>query len=710
QSWHDTYGQIVATGQSMRFVKEARGLGRWFDVYAFRLGEPEDGKVAVLFTDVTERRRSAEELKQARSRLVSTLSAAEIGTWEFDPIHDVVQADENLRKMFGVSREEAQGGALAVYTRAIHPDDVGQVESAIKAALEGDEDYEINYRLLSPGGGVRHVVARGRVERDADGLAVRLPGVVIDVTAERLAEEQLQASEIRRRLALDAAELGAWNIDPQTNTLTTDLRFRQIFSDTTAPISYTQAFELVHPDDRERVRQAIAAATDPQNPQPYSIEYRVVHPSGAMRWIFAQGRSHFEATPVGRKLVSFDGTIVDITERKKAEQDLQQLAANLAETDRRKDEFLATLAHELRNPLAPIKTAAQLMQLEGDEPEKLRELSLVIDRQVKQMVRLIDDLLDISRISRGKIKLQSHPCDLRDVVSVALEAAQPFIASSGQTLQVDVDGQPLWVNGDAARLAQIMINLLNNAAKYTPPAGKIWLSVVPDGDQVVLKVRDDGIGLPQSQLSNIFAMFEQVDVSKERGQSGLGIGLALVKTFVELHGGSVEAHSDGLGCGCEFRVRLPRLLDPPPSSLSDKHSLESSTSESKVHPDRGPLKILVVEDTRMIRYTLVRLLKVMGHEVMEARDGREGLDIALSFRPDVLFSDISMPHMNGHELASKIRGMESMRAVRLVALTGFGQEADRQLAFQSGFDHHLVKPVDAGVLAQFFEDLRRTAP
>lgn len=397
-------------------------------------------------------------------------------------------------------------------------------------------------------------------------------------------------------------------------------------------------------------------------------------------------------------IIRWFGTNTDISKERESQLELRNIAAKLSEADRRKDAFLATLAHELRNPLSPIKTASQLMQLVGDDATQLRELSEVIDRQVAHMVRLIDDLMDVSRISRGKIRLRLEMCDLREVIASATEAVASLFSESDQTLRVEIADQALKVKGDKARLVQVLVNLLNNAGKYTPDAGNIWLSVGQVDGRALIQVRDDGVGLSEENLEAIFEMFAQVDGAKERGQSGLGIGLSLARSLVELHEGQLTAESDGLGCGSTFAVRLPLIGT---SAQAVPHAEPEAEDLKAVRP----VRVLVVEDTRTIRFMISRLLSTMGHEVAEAADGQEALDVARRFKPEVIFSDISMPVMNGYELARKIRASTAFDGVQLVALTGYGQESDRMNALESGFNDHIVKPVDARVLSNFFSKL-----
>lgn len=360
----------------------------------------------------------------------------------------------------------------------------------------------------------------------------------------------------------------------------------------------------------------------------------------------------------------------------------------LREADCRKNEFLAMLAHELRNPLAPIRNAAQILQLGGDE-RAVRAVSDMMDRQVGQMVRLVDDLLDVSRISRGKIELRKERVELASVVHHAVEAAHSLYESMNHDLTVTLPSQPIYLNGDPTRLAQIVGNLLNNACKFTDTGGRIRLTVEREGEQAVIQVRDSGIGIAADQLPRIFDMFTQVDCSLERSTSGLGIGLSLVKNLVEMHGGTVEVHSAGLGQGSEFVVRLPVLADMP------KPPPEPAVSEPTPTTAR---RILVVDDNRDSANSLAMLLKLTGHETHTAYDGLEAVESAATLRPDVVLLDIGLPKLNGYEAARQIRQQPWGKGMVLVALTGWGQAEDRQRSEQVGFDAHMVKPVDLDAL------------
>jgi PAS domain S-box-containing protein len=381
----------------------------------------------------------------------------------------------------------------------------------------------------------------------------------------------------------------------------------------------------------------------------------------------------------------------DVTERKRLEEDLRRLAADLSEADRRKNEFLAMLAHELRNPLAPISNAVRALHLRTADPDALRSLSDMLQRQVAQMARLVDDLLDMSRISRGKIELRKRRVELAPIVQQAVEAVRSSYASHDRQLTVTVPPHALHVNADAARLAQVVGNLLNNACKFTDAGGHVRLAVEQHGAEAVVRVRDDGIGIAAEHLPGLFAMFAQVDTSLERSRDGLGIGLTLVKTLVELHGGTVEARSEGPGRGSEFTIRLPLLADAPEAAQP------AAAAEPTPHLRR---RILIVDDSEDGADSLAMLLQLAGHETHKAHDGLAAIEEAQRLRPDVVLLDIGLPKLNGYEVCSRIRDAPWGRDLLLVALTGWGQQEDRQRSRETGFDAHMVKPVDFDALVK----------
>jgi signal transduction histidine kinase/ActR/RegA family two-component response regulator len=406
----------------------------------------------------------------------------------------------------------------------------------------------------------------------------------------------------------------------------------------------------------------------------------VLWPDGSVHWIEMHG-SHYGVDRSRERLV---GIVSDITRRKDAE-------ALLRDADRRKDEFLATLAHELRNPLAPITNAIQIMRLSSD-PAAHETARNIVERQLGQMVHLVDDLLDVSRISRDKVELRSEPTDLLGALQTALETSRPLIDAARHRLTVSLSAPgAVRVNGDPMRLSQILSNLLNNAAKYTPEGGRIEVALEVEGGEAVVSVQDSGIGISEEMLPRVFDMFAQVDRTLERSQGGLGIGLALVRKLVELHGGSVRAHSDGEGQGSRFVVRLP-LASTAPAAAAPAHPKIKAA-------DDDACTILIVDDNLDSATSMSKLMELLGYRTLVAYDGVAAVEMVSRHRPDVTLMDIGLPVLNGRDAARKIRAMDGAPEMLLIAISGWGQERDIAKSREAGFDHHFVKPVDVARLA-----------
>ena len=375
----------------------------------------------------------------------------------------------------------------------------------------------------------------------------------------------------------------------------------------------------------------------------------------------------------------------------KLEASLHQQEEALREADRRKNEFLATLAHELRNPLAPLRNSLEVIRLGGDSPATMHDLRERMDRQVVQMTRLVEDLLDVSRIAQGKLVLRKAPLDLRAVLEQGAQMSAPLIEARKHRIAIELPVEPLGVAGDQTRLLQVFVNLLNNAAKFTPEGGHIGLSAAREGEEAVVRVKDDGAGIAAELLPSIFDMFRQVDVNAERVQAGLGIGLTLVRRLVELHDGTVTAKSPGLGQGSEFVVRLPFVAP-----------LFGPATEPE-HQESPCRHILIIEDNRDGRDSLALLLGMLGHRIDTAEDGESGVQAALSLGPEVALIDIGLPKLDGHAVATRLRA-ELGKRTRLIALTGHSQPEDRQRALEAGFDAHLAKPVDLDELQRILAE------
>jgi two-component system CheB/CheR fusion protein len=487
---------------------------------------------------------------------------------------------------------------------------------------------------------------------------------------------QRRDSERIYRAIGESIDYGVWISNREGRNTYTSESFLRLVGLTPEQCSGFGWVQLLHPDEAEATVAAWKECIKTGEFWDYEHRYRGV--DGKWHPILGRG------VPVRDErgeILCWAGINLDISRLKAVEEALR-------EADRRKDEFLAVLAHELRNPLAPLRTALHVLRHTGLAEETFTRMRDMMERQVRQMTRLVDDLLDISRIGRGKIELRQERLDLATVIHSALETSEPLIEAGRHELTVSLPDQPLDVTGDPARLSQVLANLLNNAAKYTADGGHIRLTARREGNQVVVRVRDNGAGIASEVLPHVFEMFMQSGQLQDRSEGGLGIGLTLVRRLVELHGGSVTVHSNGPGTGSEFVVRLPAAPDAP-----DSRPLRRQEPEEEKAPVSPPRRILVVDDNRDAAESLVTLLQIAGHEVRLAHDGPRALATAREFLPDVVLLDIGMPGMSGYQVAQRIREEPELRHVTLIAQTGWGQEEDRRRAQAAGFDHYLVKPL-----------------
>ena len=498
----------------------------------------------------------------------------------------------------------------------------------------------------------------------------------------REASEALRQSHARFEALFDAAPLGVYLVDADLRIRQVNPKARPAFGDIEGLIGsdFVEVIHVLWPLEFAdeivgRFRHTLETG------EPYFVAERIEQRLDRKAVEYYEWQLHRLTLPDGRHgVVCYFSDI--------SRHVLTRLA--LAEADRRKDEFLATLAHELRNPLAPIRNGLQVIRLAGANGT-VEQARIMMDRQLTQMVRLVDDLLDVSRITRGKLELRTERVELRAVIDSAVETARPLIEQAGHELIVAVPDEPTVVDGDTTRLAQVVSNLLTNSAKYTHRGGHIRLTVERANGAVAVSVTDDGIGIPPAMLGRVFEMFTQVDRTLEKTTGGLGIGLSLVKGLVEMHGGTIEARSEGEGRGSEFVVRLP-------VATSGAGEPDRTDGEAVGVEPSGRRRILVVDDNVDSADSLAQLLELLGNEVRTANDGAAGIGAARTFRPDVVLMDIGMPKMNGYEACRHIRGQAWGREMVLVALTGWGQEDDRRKSSDAGFDSHLVKPVDAAAL------------
>ncbi len=490
-------------------------------------------------------------------------------------------------------------------------------------------------------------------------------------------ERALAESRARLEYAVRLTGFGFWYCDLPFDELRWDERVKDhFFLPPDARVTIELFYEIIHPDDRELTRTSIDRSIT--NHTMYDVMYRTVGRGGAVKYIRALGGAAYadDGTPL-----RFDGVTLDVT--------------LLHEQDRRKDEFLATLAHELRNPLAPVRTGVELLSNTNDPVQRARVLEMM-GRQLGHLVRMVDDLLDLSRVTLGKVTLVKTRTDVRSIIDTALETTRAAIEANGLSIVLDLPAGDLIVDADATRLAQVVANLLSNAGKYTPRGGTITISAAPrDHDSwVCVQVRDTGNGIPADKLRSIFELFTQIGQPIDRAQGGLGIGLTLARRLVELHGGSITAESAGPHQGATFSVFLPLAASVATARTPERH------------PTPGVLQILVVDDNVDAAETLAMLLEVKGHQIRVAHTGLESIDLVREFHPDVVLLDIGLPGIDGYEVARRVRSDALPSQPLLVALTGWGAQSDRDKAKAAGFDHHLVKPVDFAELQAVLSSLR----
>tara|TARA_R110000744_G_scaffold87515_3_gene170877 strand:+ start:20004 stop:21959 length:1956 start_codon:yes stop_codon:yes gene_type:complete len=508
-------------------------------------------------------------------------------------------------------------------------------------------------------------------------------------------QEELQESRDILSIAIRSARMGVWTQDIKSGEVWWTPELQQLTGWTDKEIWATpeQFYNLIHPDDLSSFATALQNSIDTKSD--FDIQFRLKHSDAS--WLAMEGRGHATYSETGEAL-TIVGVIMDVSERKATERELHQLNQQLSIADRRKDEFLATLGHELRNPLAPIRNVLEIMRLKETEDSFMHWSREMIERHISQMTHLVDDLMEASRISQGRLELRMRNIDIADPMQSAIESTQSIMDKSKHTLTVTRPESPIFVEADTTRLTQIIANLLNNAGKYTPDGGDISLSAFQQGNEVVLSVKDSGMGIPPEQLTNVFNMFSQLTPALEHAQGGLGIGLALVHGLVKLHDGSIVAHSEGDGKGSEFIVRLPISRAPIEITPIVEKPIDLVTDSKR---------ILVIEDNIDAAESLSMLLEFSGHSTRIANSGMDGIIAAEEFCPDVILLDIGLPDINGYQVAQHIRQQTWGKDIFLIAATGWGQDKDKALAKEAGFDKHLIKPINFQDLKSLLQKINR---
>jgi PAS domain S-box-containing protein len=644
---------------------------RWYEVHVY----PAADGISVYFRDVSERMKAQELLRDSEKRFRLMADAIPQMVWLADSDGRAEFFNRQWSTYTGGPFEPAN--ASEVIENFVHPDDRVRTTSAWDAARREGHTFLVEHRIRSASGEYRWFLVRAEPYRDPKtGNILRWFGTSTDVHDRKIAEAAMMKSEQRYRTLFESIDEGFCIIE-------------MIFDKTGKPSDYR--FLEINPtfEQQTGLRAAVGKTVRklvPQHEKNWFEIYGKVAATGesirfeseakAMnRWfdVYAFRVDH----PDERRVAIL---FKDISSRKRSEDELRQ-------ADRRKDEFLAMLAHELRNPLAPIATAAEILKMGRLDDKRVRDTSAIIARQVDHMTSLVNDLLDVSRVTRGLVTLEQRPVDLKVVVDDAVEQVRPMLEARRQRLTVQLAAEPAYVQGDKVRLVQIIANLLNNAAKYTPQQGTIQMAIEVAQNEVELGVSDNGIGIAPELLPDIFGLFAQGERSADRSQGGLGLGLALVKSIVELHGGTVAAKSAGVGKGSQFTIRLPRL-----TATDDRRDLRHPAAMR--HSPAGQLHVMIVDDNRDAAQTLAELLESYGYTVSVAHDAPTALEQAAANAPQAFILDIGLPDMDGYALARELQTFPDTERAVFIALTGYGRDHDREQSTAARFDHHLMKPVD----------------
>jgi PAS domain S-box-containing protein len=742
----------VAAGVVEREMETARAKGRanderwhlrkdgerfWAAGELMPLKDEESGAVTgfvKILRDRTEQRSRDAQLRElnetlmaSEARLQMALDVGGMGVWQCDLQTGEVQWWPGMETIHGLP---AGMPAMHIdpYLERVHPQDRERVRGTVRDAIAKKSGQQLEYRILWPDGSVRWLEVRSKLLMDLQGRLWRMSGVCLDITGRKRVESDLKfVAEASAELAtlsdyqttldkiahLAVPRFADWcavdilgddgalkrvaiaHADPEKEAMARDIDRR--FPHHPGSVDNAGPWHVLRTGQSNRVVEMTdaimeRAVTDPEHRAalralglrsylgvPLSVRGKVL---GVLGFISAES---------GRRYTDDDQALAeDVARRAAVAIENAKLLRAMQESDRAKDVFLATLAHELRNPLAAVWNGLSIVKRTPQDSGRVLQVANMIERQVGQLARLVDDLLDLSRISTGKIELHKERCELAAVLQSAIETSRPHVETAGHELVLRLPAEPIELDADPVRLAQVFSNLLNNAAKFTRPGGAIEVDAKAGPEECTVCVRDNGLGIAPEMLGKVFALFTQVTHPSQRSQGGLGIGLSLVEGLVRLHGGRVEARSDGLGKGSEFMVHLPRGR---PAEAHQPPSQESAAGSARDEPGTRP-RVLVVDDNRDAASTLAELLQMMGSEVREAYDGLQAVAAATEFRPDVVLLDIGLPDINGYEVARRIRALAGLAQPRLVALTGWGQEEDKRLAQQAGFDEHWTKPVD----------------
>ncbi|MGZ5270958.1 MAG: ATP-binding protein [Ramlibacter sp.] len=675
--------------------------------------------------------RMGETLEQREDRLQIALDAVlDMGIWQMDLVNNQTVWSPGMNRLHGMP-PGSPAPERGPYAEMLHPEDRERFRQALERSIARTGWHRLEYRVYWPDGSLHWLEARGHVKRDAAGRPVSMGGVCLDITRRKHTELDLQflaqasaelagvadyETTLDRIARLAVPHFADWcaidllqpdgrlhrvaaaHVDPEKVDLAHELH-RRFPPDPDSPVG---TWNVLRTGQGILVSEITHESLEANVPEPELLDLLVRLGLGSYIGapLSARGRTMgvltFVAASSGRRYEAEDLALAeDLARRAAVAIDNAQLLLAMKESDRAKDVFLATLAHELRNPLAPIWNGLSIIRKARGDPTRIDQVSGIMERQVGQLARLVDDLLDVSRISTGKIELKKEPTNLVHVIGSAVEISRPHIEALHHKLSITFPSESTDLVADPARLAQVFSNLLNNAAKYTRRGGRIDVIVEAYPLELVVRVRDNGTGIEPEMLGKVFGLFTQVTHPTERRQGGLGIGLSLVEGLVRLHGGRVEAHSPGLDQGSEFTVRLPR-----PAGERGASGQAAARPHVPAAPTSSARRLLVVDDNEDAANTVAELLQMGGNAVEVAGDGTTAVAKVAEFRPDVVLLDIGLPDIDGYEVARRIRKLEGVRQPILIALTGWGQQQDKEAAAAAGFDHHWTKPVDPARLQE----------
>jgi PAS domain S-box-containing protein len=662
------------------------------------------GVAANQATAVLQRQFAEQALKRSESRFLDLADAAPAMLWVTEPDGSCSFLSRGWQEFTGQSKEQGLGFG---WTEALHPEDRQGATAAFLDANAQHREFSLEHRVRHADGSYRWVIATARPRFSAAGDFLGFVGSVLEITDRKQTEQELRATQGMLSTVFDALPVGVAAVDREGKVLLSNQEMQQYLPTAILP-SLDDArharWRAAHADGRPYSREDFAGARALRGERVVpGIEALYTKEDGTEVWtqVAAVPLADGDGMPNGLVTVV---TNIDAFKRNEAALRLSEatqraLFDEVTRSNKNLSEFLAVLAHELRNPLAPILTGLEIMRIRSGSMDTVMNVRGIIERQVKQLSHLIDDLLDIARVTNGKVELRKESVDLKGIVSNAVETSLPLIEKGGHAFSLKLDAAPLPVNADAARIAQVIGNLLTNAAKYTPHGGTIQLTAEREGCEAVISVIDSGIGIPPESLESVFDMFSQVGRNMPHAQGGLGIGLSLVRQLVGLHGGTVAASSEGAGKGSTFVVRLPIDLETEPAR-SATDAPDAAVTAAKT------FRILVADDNVDAATTLASLLEMHGHDLRVAHSGRQGLQIAEQFHPDVVFLDIGMPDMTGYEVARRLRAMKDLARSTIVAVSGWGAKDDLARAEEAGFDMHFTKPVTAAHLSDFLTSLK----